>query len=51
MPRMKRLPRVVWRSPTNSSFGQRVKCAEVPKSKVGKPDVWNPEGVGSQMTE
>ena len=26
-------------------------CAEVPKSKVGKPDVWNPEGVGSQMAE
>ena len=21
------------------------------KSKVGKPDVWNPEGVGSQMAE
>ena len=51
MPRMKRLPRVVWPSSTNSSCGQRVNCADVPKSKVGKPDVWNPEGMGSQTAE
>ena len=30
---------------------QGVNCSDVPKSKVRKPDVWNPEGVGSQMAE